>query len=144
MPSQVTASHCRIFPLPPDWSAVPLKPSGRPDDDLLTPREVAEVFGVRTTTIARWAREGKLMPLRTPGGHRRYQLQDIRQLIRLSAGRSEAEEELIVDAVRLYDQGWNVRQVAEKFGYSYGTMRRVLKQRTSLRNRGGRNLPAAE
>jgi excisionase family DNA binding protein len=42
------------------------------DDDLLTPREVAEMFGVRTTTIARWAREGKLTALHTPGGHRRY------------------------------------------------------------------------
>jgi excisionase family DNA binding protein len=39
-------------------------------DDLLTPREVAEIFGVRTTTIARWARAGKLAPLRTPGGRR--------------------------------------------------------------------------
>jgi excisionase family DNA binding protein len=40
--------------------------------DLLTPREVAEIFGVRTTTIARWSREGRLTPIRTPGGHRRY------------------------------------------------------------------------
>ena len=30
------------------------------------------MFGVRTTTVARWAREGRLTPLRTPGGHRRY------------------------------------------------------------------------
>jgi excisionase family DNA binding protein len=41
-------------------------------EELLRPREVADLFGVRTSTIAQWAREGKLTPLRTPGGHRRY------------------------------------------------------------------------
>jgi excisionase family DNA binding protein len=46
-------------------------PNDYPDhDQLLRPREVAEIFGVRTTTIARWAREGRLTPFRTPGGHR--------------------------------------------------------------------------
>lgn len=40
----------------------------QPDDDaLLRPSEVAEMFGVRTPTIARWAREGRLMPMFTPG-----------------------------------------------------------------------------
>jgi excisionase family DNA binding protein len=42
------------------------------DAELLRPREVAALFGVRPATIARWAREGCLTPLRTPGGHRRY------------------------------------------------------------------------
>jgi excisionase family DNA binding protein len=41
-------------------------------EELLRPREVADIFGVRTSTVAQWAREGKLAPLRTPGGHRRY------------------------------------------------------------------------
>lgn len=41
-------------------------------EELLRPREVADLFGVRTSTVAQWAREGKLTPLRTPGGHRRY------------------------------------------------------------------------
>jgi excisionase family DNA binding protein len=50
-------------------------------DRLLTPREVAEVFGVRTTTIALWARDGTLAFLPTPGGHRRYRLCDVRALL---------------------------------------------------------------
>ena len=33
-----------------------------PVDDLLRPREVARLFGVRTATIARWAREGSYGP----------------------------------------------------------------------------------
>lgn len=41
------------------------------------------------------------------------------------------------DAVRLYEQGWTIRQVAARFEYGYGTMRRVLKNHTTLRARGG-------
>ena len=48
------------------------------DDELLTPREVAALLGVRTTTIGRWARIGDLAPaIRTPGGHRRYRRPDV-------------------------------------------------------------------
>ncbi|MGI5233744.1 helix-turn-helix domain-containing protein [Actinoallomurus sp. CA-142502] len=106
-------------------------------DDLLKPREVAELFGVRTTTIARWAREGKLSPLRTPGGHRRYSRADIRRILAEEATPHEAERQLAEDAVRLYNQGWSIRQVAGKFDYSYGAMRRLLGKHVTLRNRGG-------
>ncbi|HZE33809.1 MAG TPA: MerR family DNA-binding transcriptional regulator [Actinoallomurus sp.] len=44
----------------------------REDEELLRPREVATLFGARPATIARWAREGRLTSMRTPGGHRRY------------------------------------------------------------------------
>jgi lambda repressor-like predicted transcriptional regulator len=43
---------------------------------------------------------------------------------------------LAADAARLYDQGWSIRQVAEKFDYSYDAMRRVLGKHITLRNRG--------
>lgn len=101
-----------------------------PDDDrLLTPREVAELFGVRTTTIARWSREGRLLSFLTPGGHRRYRLPDVRALLDANetAG-SELDRRTAVDAVRLYGEGWSVRQVAEKFDVGYSTMRRLLKR----------------
>lgn len=35
---------------------------------LLKPREVADLFRVRTETVMRWIRVGKLRALRTPGG----------------------------------------------------------------------------
>jgi excisionase family DNA binding protein len=105
-------------------------------DDLLRPREVAALFGVRTATIARWAREGKLTPLRTPGGHRRYSRADIRRLLADEATPDDVRQ-LAEDAGRLYDQGWSIRQVAEKFDYSYGAMRRMLGKQIALRNRGG-------
>ena len=107
----------------------------RDQDDLLKPREVAEIFGVRTTTIARWAREGRLTPLRTPGGHRRYSRAAIRDLLERSAP-EETDLLMAEDAARLYAQGWSIRQVAERFECSYGTMRRILRERVPLRSRG--------
>lgn len=105
-------------------------------DDLLRPAEVAELFGVRPPTIARWAREGKLTPFLTPGGHRRYSRTSIQRLLRGEAAPSEAERQLAEDAARLYDQGWSIRQVAERFNRSYGVMRRLLSRQVTLRNRG--------
>lgn len=51
------------------------------DETLLTPRETAEMLGVGTNTLARWARTGVLEPaVRTPGGHRRYRHTDVETL----------------------------------------------------------------
>jgi excisionase family DNA binding protein len=99
------------------------------DDRLLTPREVAEVFGVRTTTVARWAREGRLSCTQTPGAHRRYRLGDVLALVNrdLPVTR-EAEAQAAEDAVRLYAQGWSIRQVAAKFDMDYSAMRRLLRR----------------
>jgi len=109
-------------------------PTSGPDDDLLRPREVAELMGVRTATIARWAREGLLKAVLTPGGHRRYRRTEIHDLLKsVTDPEQETTEE---DAARLCDQGWTIRQVAEKFDCSYGRMRRILRKHTSLRNRG--------
>jgi excisionase family DNA binding protein len=107
------------------------------DDDLLRPREVAEMFGVRTTTIARWAREGKLTALHTPGGHRRYRLSELKKILD-SAGIDVERTQWEEDAARLYDQGWSIRQVAEKFECGYGRMRRILHGNTTLRSRSGK------
>lgn len=115
------------------------------DDELLRPREVAEIFGVRPTTIARWAREGKLTPLRTPGGHRRYTRSGIRALLTDDAEPDTDERRIAEDAARLYGQGWSIRQVADRFDCGYGAMRRILRTQVNLRTRGGRrssDLPA--
>jgi len=106
-------------------------------EQLLRPREVAEIFGVRTTTIARWAREGRLTSFRTPGGHRRYSREAVVRLLAQDATPDEAERQWDEDAARLYAQGWSIRQVAEKFDCGYGVMRRVLRRHVALRNRGG-------
>jgi excisionase family DNA binding protein len=107
------------------------------DGSLLRPREVAALFGVRPSTIARWAREGKLTPMLTPGGHRRYRPAEVYKVLGSTAGEPAEEQLMAEDAVRLYEQGWNIRQVAARFDCSYGVMRRILKTRVTLRARGG-------
>lgn len=49
--------------------------------ELMTPGEVADLFGVDPRTVTRWANAGKLRPLRTPGGHRRYRAAEVYDLI---------------------------------------------------------------
>ena len=47
---------------------------------LLKPGEVAAEFGVDPKTVTRWAKEGKIPSIRTPGGHRRYFEEDVHEL----------------------------------------------------------------
>jgi excisionase family DNA binding protein len=114
-------------------------PNTPPEESLLTPREVAEMLGVRVTTVGRWARTGVLKPVaRTPGGHRRYDRTDVRALQEAAEyGTGPERRQLEQDAVRLYQQGWSIRQVAARFGLSYGAMRRLLLRRTPLRTKEG-------
>lgn len=113
------------------------------NDDLLTPREAAEILGVRVATVGLWARIGALKPaVRTPGGHRRYSRADV-QAVKEAADRTTTPErrQLEEDAVRLYQEGWSIRQVAARFDQSYGAMRRILLRHTTLRTQeeeGGR------
>lgn len=103
----------------------------------MKPREVAELCGVNVATVGLWARTGRLKnDVTTPGGHRRYRVADVRVLLEsLTTPVGLAQEQLEIDAARLYEQGWSIRQVADKFNYSYGAMRRILLRRTTLRLR---------
>ena len=47
---------------------------------LLTPREVAELFGVDPKTVTRWSKAGKLTSIRTLGGHRRFRKSEVEDL----------------------------------------------------------------
>lgn len=46
----------------------------------MTIKEAAQALGVTTTTLRNWDRAGKLCPIRTLGGHRRYKTSDIQRL----------------------------------------------------------------
>ena len=54
-------------------------PTAPPEpDDLLTTAEVAALARVDISTVARWARDGQLLPAqKTPGGHRRFRRSDV-------------------------------------------------------------------
>ena len=49
---------------------------------LLTPKEVAQRFHVNPKTVTRWAKLGKLTPIRTLGGHRRYRESEVLERLR--------------------------------------------------------------
>lgn len=55
--------------------------TARSDGELLTPGEVARLFGVDPKTVTRWAGAGKLTALRTLGGHRRYRSTEVFSLL---------------------------------------------------------------
>jgi excisionase family DNA binding protein len=44
------------------------------NDRLLTAREAVDFLGISLSTLRKIEREGHLIPFRTPGGHRRYDL----------------------------------------------------------------------
>ncbi len=55
---------------------------GQEVEILLTPSEVAALFRVDPKTVTRWAKAGKLTPIRTLGGHRRYRKSEVETLLK--------------------------------------------------------------
>jgi MerR family transcriptional regulator, light-induced transcriptional regulator len=51
-------------------------------DDLLGTEEVAQLAGVGPTAVKRWADQGWLSCLRTPGGHRRFARAEVERFLR--------------------------------------------------------------
>lgn len=52
---------------------------------LLRTREVAMLFQVSERAVTEWARRGRISSVRTPGGHRRYPADQVRQLLGIEA-----------------------------------------------------------
>ena len=50
-------------------------------DELLTLEETKHILNVSKSTLQRWDNSGKLVALRTEGGHRRWKQSDIDKLI---------------------------------------------------------------
>lgn len=48
---------------------------------LLRTSDVAALFQVSERTVSEWARRGRIPSVRTPGGHRRYPVDQIRDLL---------------------------------------------------------------
>lgn len=48
---------------------------------LIPPRTACELLGISRSTLIRWESEGKLTPRRLNGGHRRYWLHEIRNVL---------------------------------------------------------------
>jgi predicted site-specific integrase-resolvase len=64
-----------------------------PAVELLTPAEVGAMFRVTPKAVARWAAQGKLTAVSTPGGRSRYLADEVRALLTgtpLTAGQVQA------------------------------------------------------
>ena len=51
------------------------------DTGLLNIRQAAEYLNLSQSTLRKWERLGKINPLKTAGGHRRYQIEDLDKLV---------------------------------------------------------------
>jgi excisionase family DNA binding protein len=54
------------------------------EDRLLKPAEVAEIFRVDPKTVSRWAEDGRIARVKTPGGHNRFRESDVRGLLQVN------------------------------------------------------------
>ncbi|MHB2010054.1 MAG: MerR family transcriptional regulator [Acidobacteriaceae bacterium] len=45
-------------------------------------RKAAQILAVNISTLRKWEKAGKIMPLRTPGGHRRYTEAQLQEFLR--------------------------------------------------------------
>lgn len=50
-------------------------------DELIAPSEACAMLGVTVATLARYADDGTLPCVKTPGGHRRYRRSDVEALL---------------------------------------------------------------
>ncbi len=60
-------------------------PSRAPESELVSRSEVARLFGVSVSTVTRWARQGLLEAIRTPGGQFRFRADAMRRAARAAA-----------------------------------------------------------
>ena len=58
-------------------------------DRLLTLKETGKLLNVSKQTLQRWDNSGKLIAIRTEGGHRRYKLSDIEKIINMKDKQQE-------------------------------------------------------
>jgi excisionase family DNA binding protein len=64
-------------------------------EKLLTSHQTAKLLNVWPNTLRRWEKEGRLKPLRTPGGHRRYKESQVLALIGEEPVSSESKRSAI-------------------------------------------------
>lgn len=65
---------------------------------LMTPTEVARLFRVDRGTVTKWARQGRIASLRTPGGHHRFPAAHVMAMLR-QMQQDQQIEQLAADAL---------------------------------------------
>ena len=62
------------------------------DTRFMTARQVAGLFEVSPSTVLRWAKDGRLPALVTPGGRFRFPRESIQEMTKVSIPRERVEE----------------------------------------------------
>jgi excisionase family DNA binding protein len=70
-----------------DATTTPLSTPTNPQRQWLTLKEASDFLGVHFTTLRSWADSGEISVFRTPGGHRRFSLADLRRFLDDRVGR---------------------------------------------------------
>lgn len=63
---------------------------------LLTLQEAKSILNVSKSTLQRWDNSGKLVALRTEGGHRRYKLSDIENILGIVNNKEKDNKDIVV------------------------------------------------
>lgn len=66
------------------------------DEQWLSLKEASEFLGVHFTTLRAWADNGAIRVVRTPGGHRRFRLVDLRRFLEERSSHTAVKNELAV------------------------------------------------
>lgn len=108
----------------------------------LTPQQAAALLGVSTRTLLRWEDQGKIKPIRTAGGHRRY---DVSELLgsqtnasltlgyaRVSSHdqKQDLERQILVLETYCAKQGWNfeiIQDLGSGMNYKKRGLIRLIK-----------------
>ncbi len=77
--------------------------------------ELAVLLGVAVITLRRWHKDGKLVPkYRTPGGHRRYALNEVRQHLNIEEPASSDKLTVCYARVSSHDQKEQLKTQAQR------------------------------
>jgi excisionase family DNA binding protein len=80
-----------------------------PPADLLSLSDAAALLGVHPVTLRRWADQGDVLVMVTPGGHRRFPRTEIERLMGVEAASlaaEDGEQQAILDEVRQIGQAY--------------------------------------
>lgn len=62
---------------------------------LLNIRKAADYLDVTEDCLRKWEKSGKITPLRTAGGHRRYKMEDLERLVGIESDRNMMKKRIL-------------------------------------------------
>lgn len=97
----------------------------------LTLKDASDFLGIHYTTLRAWADKGEIPVFRTPGGHRRFQLADLRRFLESRVSQTQLASVDGLMAVALS----HVRQEIDKLPATPGGWRSEITQASAETNR---------